>query len=533
MNRLTQALGIAVFLTGCETFLDFSSRDHGTGGTGDAGGGAACAPGATISCYPGPEDTENVGLCRAGFATCQADGSYGSCEGAITPAAEDCATATDEDCDGLAPPCEGTLRWAKDFGDGTWQMGQAIAFDPAGNIIVVASIASGSLDFGGGPLAGPQSLAIAKLDRTGSHLWSRRLGGGTNGFNSSVLADSAGNIVIAGSFQTAIDFGAGSMTSVGGADIFVAKLDPGGAPIFAKRFGDTADQRALDIAIGPDDSIYITGDIAGTTDFGGGALVSAGVDAFLLRLNAAGDHVMSRRYGDGGYQRGTGVAVDTAFNIALAGVFNGSIDAGGATLSTAGTEDAFLMKLDDAAQHAWSFVVGPYVNEFSFYNSVPRVKAGPGGRWVITAGLSALEIGGPFLPSVGNADIFLVGLDPMGDVMYRRQFGDASEQFPMNLDIDAFGNVTLVGNFGGTVDFGNGPLPSLGGDFFMAKFDAAGVARWSKRFGSNGDQQIASAATDAAGASALTGAFEGELDFGAGPLLAGSGVDIFVATFDP
>lgn len=533
MNRLIQALSAAVLLTGCEAFLDFSSRDHGAGGAGGAGGGAACAPGATISCYPGPEDTENVGLCRAGLATCQPDGSYGPCEGAVTPTAEDCAAATDEDCDGLAPPCEGTLRWAKDFGDGTWQMGQAIAFDPAGNIIVVASIASGSLDFGGGSLQGPQSLAVAKLDRMGAHLWSRRLGGGTTGFNTSVRSDSAGNIVITGSFQTTIDFGAGPMTSAGGADIFVAKLDPGGAPIFAKRFGDTADQRALDMAIGPDDSIYVTGEIAGTTDFGGGPLVSAGVDAFLLRLSAVGDHVMSRRYGDDGFQRGTGVAVDDAFNVALAGVFNGSIDAGGATLSTAGAEDAFLMKLDGTAQHIWSFVVGPYVNEFSFYNAVPRVKAGPGGRWVIAAGLTALELGGMSLPSAGNADVFLAGLDSTGDVLYRRRFGDASEQFPMNLDVDTFGNITMVGNFGGTIDFGNGPLPSLGGDFFMVKFDAAGVARWSKRFGSNGDQQIAAVATDAAGTSALTGAFEGELDFGAGPLLAGSGVDIFVATFDP
>ena len=74
----------------------------GTGGdTGGTGGGPACTPGSAKPCYTGPAGTENIGLCAAGTATCNADGAaWGPCTGEITPAPESCVTAGDDDCDG-------------------------------------------------------------------------------------------------------------------------------------------------------------------------------------------------------------------------------------------------------------------------------------------------------------------------------------------------------------------------------------------------------------------------------------------------
>ena len=62
-----------------------------------------CTPDSSAPCYTGPAGTEGVGACAAGTQTCNADGSdYGACTGDVTPAAEDCATAADDDCDGVA-----------------------------------------------------------------------------------------------------------------------------------------------------------------------------------------------------------------------------------------------------------------------------------------------------------------------------------------------------------------------------------------------------------------------------------------------
>ncbi len=58
-----------------------------------------CVEGVQRSCYDGPQSTREIGRCRDGKQTCQADGRWGPCVGSILPTTETC-DGTDEDCDG-------------------------------------------------------------------------------------------------------------------------------------------------------------------------------------------------------------------------------------------------------------------------------------------------------------------------------------------------------------------------------------------------------------------------------------------------
>ena len=257
----------------------------------EEGLGCVCLPGSTASCYSGPAGTAGVGICLAGTATCDALGtSYGPCLGEVTPQPETCATAANEDCLS-APDCAAHL-WSKRAGDALGQNGQGLAVDSAGNVLVIGYF-QGTIDFGGGPLtsAGNNDIFVVKLDPSGAVLWSKKFGDATAQVGQSVAVNAAGDIVIAGNFTGTVNFGGGNLTSAGAADVFIAKLTSAGAHIWSKKFGDAADQRCDEIALDSLGNVILAGSFEGSVNFGGGALASAGdLDLYLAKFDAGGAH---------------------------------------------------------------------------------------------------------------------------------------------------------------------------------------------------------------------------------------------------
>jgi hypothetical protein len=73
------------------------------------------AGGATRACYTGPATTRNIGLCKDGSQTCIASGEFGTwgpCNGSVTPAPEVCDGTVDRNCNGSTgcsdPTCTST-----------------------------------------------------------------------------------------------------------------------------------------------------------------------------------------------------------------------------------------------------------------------------------------------------------------------------------------------------------------------------------------------------------------------------------------
>src|SRR5205814_121514 len=80
---------------------------------------------------------------------------------------------------------------------------------------------------------------------------------------------------------------------------------------------------------------------------------------------------------------------------------------------------------------------------------------------------------------------------------------------------DRSGNVAVVGDFQGTIDFGNGPVISAGGyDAFVAKYDSHGTLLWTRRLGALGDDSARAVAIDSQGNIIVVGNFVSSVDFG-------------------
>lgn len=252
--------------------------------------------------------------------------------------------------------------WSRGLGSGFSDEALDVAVDGGGNALVVGSY-GGAITFPDPdvvPVDGPggaQNILILKLRPTGQVQWARGLAAEGNqgpAAARSVAADSMGNVLVAGTMYGDINLEQDNLPPLtgasGSANVFVAKLSPDGAVLWARSFGDTLAQEGTGIAVDGEDNVYVTGNFAGTLDLGGGdapptALTAAGdQDLFLLKLAGSdGRALCAARFAAGGPAGPSQVAVDpVSGQVVLAGSWGAAaLDLGTGTLMPADTTPQF------------------------------------------------------------------------------------------------------------------------------------------------------------------------------------------------
>ena len=339
---------------------------------------------------------------------------------------------------------------------------------------------------------------MAKYDPSGAFLWAKRAGGTYYAQGRGIATDGAGNSLVTGYFWGTATFGPGepnqtSLTSAGSGDIFVAKYDPSGLLLWAKRAGGTSyyGEQGYGIATDGTGNSLVTGYFWGTATFGPGepnqtSLTSAGgggADIFVAKYDPSGALLWAERAGGtSSYDEGYGIATDGANNSLVTGRFGGT------------------------------------------------ATFGPG------------EPNETSLTSAGSSDIFVAKYDPSGALLWAKRAGGTIYDGGYGIATDGAGNSLVTGQFGGTATFGPGEpnetsMTSAGsGDIFVAKYDPSGALLWAKRAGGIGHQRGNGIATDGAGNSLVTGGFWGTATFDPGEsnetsLTSAGGLDIFVAKY--
>ncbi|MCB0783243.1 MAG: hypothetical protein KDC02_03265, partial [Flavobacteriales bacterium] len=88
-----------------------------------------------------------------------------------------------------------------------------------------------------------------------------------------------------------------------------------------------------------------------------------GADVFIVKINADGTLGWARQIGDVGNEVGYSLVLDDAGNITLAGVFEGTVDmdpgTGTTQLTSVGYSDMFVSKLDPAGDLIWARQLSP------------------------------------------------------------------------------------------------------------------------------------------------------------------------------
>ena len=408
-------------------------------------------------------------------------------------------------------------HWSYSYGGPGMNTAYDVAVDPTGGVVVAGAF-TGTMNLGGGTLtsAGVYDVFLARFDPTGAPLWSKRFGGSGTDVAGGVAIDAAGNIIITGTYQSTVGFGGAALVSKGGDDIFVAKFDAAGNPLWSRGFGTTRDDEGHDVACDASGNMILTGHYGSAIDFGGGVTPFAGsVDIFILKLDAGGAYQWSKVTGSTNIDEGYGVAMDASGNIAVTGSFFTTVNFGGSNLVSGGLSDAFVAKYRADGTHMWSTRVG--------------------GAGISESGQGvAMTAGGGVVVAGADKGAFLVKYDSDGVKQWTRNFLSSSNIMQgLDVAVSPVGTVAVTGDFQGSTNFGGGVVASAGDDdIFIAVFDATGGHHWSQHFGNTLDDWGYACAFDASSALLATGIFSSTVNFGGGMLTSLGNSDMYLVKFD-
>ena len=238
---------------------------------------------------------------------------------------------------------QGNFVWAKSFGG----IGNEYAFDiRAGNGgVVVTGLINSITDMDPGPAVYNLTPSVfnsyvLKLSYSGNLIWAKLLFGNANNYITGLAFDHASNVLVCGHFGGGnVDFDPGPAVYTlsefsGNQSSFVLKLDPSGNFLLAGKWSGNGNLYCNDIQSDDSSNYYVGGAFNGLADFNPGSGVyslsskdtTGKGDAYLMKLNAAGDFVWAK--GIGGYEADElqSILVDGARNIYAAGKYRGSVD---------------------------------------------------------------------------------------------------------------------------------------------------------------------------------------------------------------
>ena len=262
-------------------------------------------------------------------------------------------------------------RRAVTYGGGPLAFADRLALDAEGGVTLAMTQVtrlgeSSSVDLGGGPIEvhGPGGLVIAKLDAAGSFVHGRGLDrraglglpiGADGHYQFHILpvqlaAMPDGGAVVASTFFGAVDLGLGPLAAATSGSLLVARFDAAGETRWAEGFGDGAMTTGLARAGGG--RLFVAGPLVGSIDLGGGPLVDAGdgPDLFVATLDADTGHPSAtERYvgvSDAAADARYYLDVDAAGVPVVAGDLIGSLALCGGTLTSAGSSDVVVARLE-------------------------------------------------------------------------------------------------------------------------------------------------------------------------------------------
>jgi hypothetical protein len=190
---------------------------------------------------------------------------------------------------------------------------------------------------------------------------------------------------------------------------------------WVRQLGTTKDDHANGISSDVIGNVYLTGDTGGNL----AAPNVDGVNGFLSKYDAAGSVQWTRQFGTN-YSFGMAVSADQPGSIYVSG-FTGDSLVG----SSAGGEDAYLIKYNDVGSRLWTRQLGTTSTDRSYGVSSDTAN-------IYIAGWTTGSLAGQ---NAGRSDIFVSKYDTGGNFQWSRQLGTSGADECYGVSTDGSGNI--------------------------------------------------------------------------------------------
>lgn len=378
-----------------------------------------------------------------------------------------------------------TLDWAKMLEAEQPLYPDDLKIDEHGNIFTLGHFYD-TVDFDLGTgvyelVADARNTFVQKLDSAGNFVWAIGLRGDDLQLPNEMTIDASGNVYVIGGFEGTVDFDPGlgvyNLTSNGGRDAFILKLDALGNFVWARKIGGTSKDEGHFINVDSVGNVYVIGAFSSNNvDFdsgpGNSGLSASGGSFFIQKLDAFGNFVWVGQIGG---------------NIAPFDMTIGDMEVDGAGfLHIVGT---FSRKVDVDPSFSPHYLTAVGAN--LGYNQPP-----------------------------GRSDGFVLKLNQDGSLLWSRQLGAYGKDGYRQLSLDELGNLYTWGVYKDTVDFDFGLGQDLETTFgygsrnFIQKISKFGEHLWVKPFevASYSSRMLKDFKKAADGNFYLSGCFEGGMD---------------------
>ncbi|MFN0213303.1 MAG: T9SS type A sorting domain-containing protein [Saprospiraceae bacterium] len=322
----------------------------------------------------------------------------------------------------------GEIQWQRALGGSNVDVGGKIIQTNDGGYILVGFVLSNNGDISGNH--GEADFWVVKLNSSGAIQWQKTLGGSKGDEPQAIQQTLDGGFIVVG-YTNSND---GDVSGNHGQyDFWVVKLSNVGAIEWQKTLGGTGSDEAYSVQQTTDGG-YI---VAGKT-FSNDGDVSGNhgdIDYWVVKLNSIGAIEWQKAFGGSGADDGGLVCQTMDGGYVVAGG-TGSND--GQVSGVYGKGDAWVVKLDQEGELQWQKTLGG-----TDQDGASSIFQTSNGSYVLSILTESMD--GDVVGNDGGADVWVVKLSAIGDILWQKTYGGSQAEVPGDLNPTSDGGFVFCG----------------------------------------------------------------------------------------